>query len=216
MGKSVSISTHFGYFGVFLTRKLPLEEQPEFPRKIPSVTFFAYTMFRVSAKFKKNSKCGFWEKCHFGYFWVFLTLKHPLQNFPEKSALSLFLPISCSKSEQNFFQIQSVVIEKSAILAILGCYWPWNAPWWVNQSFPEKSVRLLFLLISCSKFVQNFLKIQGVVFEKSAILAILGCFWPWNTPSRVFPKNLPSYFFHPYHFWSLCKISKKIQGVVIE
>ena len=54
-----------------------------------------------------------------------------------------------------------------------------------------------------------FSKIQGVAFEKIAILAILRCFWPCNIPprgpTRVFPKNLFWYLFHSYHVWSVCK-----------
>ena len=80
------------YFGVLLTLKCPLVGQPEFSWKIRLVTFFTYVMFKVCAKFQKNPRRGYWEKRNFGYFGVFLSLKHPLQSFPEKSAQLLSYP----------------------------------------------------------------------------------------------------------------------------
>ena len=90
------------YFGVLLTLKCPLVGQPEFSWKIRLVTFFTYVMFKVCAKFQKNPRRGYWEKRNFGYFGVFLTLKHPLQSFPEKYVLLHSLLISCLKFMQNF------------------------------------------------------------------------------------------------------------------
>ena len=148
---------HFGYFEVFLTLQHPLEGQPEFSQKIHSGTLFTHIMFEVCAKFFLNPRRGFWEKCHFGYFGVFLTLQHPLEGQPE---------FSPKIRSGTFF------------------------------------THIMFEV--CAKFLKNP---RHGFWEK----CYFSSFWPWNTPrgpTRVFPKNLFCYHVKNIMFEVCAKFQK--------
>ena len=132
-------------------------------------------MFRVSAKFKKKFKVWFLREVPFWLFWAVFDPETPPPEFCRKSALLLFSPISCSKSEQKYSEIQSVVIEKILFWLIWGVIDPETPSGGATRVFLKNPFGYFFYS-SCLKFVQIFLKIQGVDIEKRAILAILGCY----------------------------------------